>query len=230
LKLKTLLFTFSVTFFALSMFSISTCMKLQAACKELTTENNNYIQENSKLNEENKQLESYSLSLEESNEHMYESESETINKELSIIEPIKDYDKKEYLIQYKNIFKDIPNAPENIYDVYTQKEINYMCRVIETETYGADFISKCNVASVIINRIENPKFPDNPIDVVTQANQFAYFRTYIPEDTILALEYAYMIEDTTNGCIGFNSFKNPPTYWNGLTYQFTDNVGQSFYK
>lgn len=147
------------------------------------------------------------------------------------IEPLKTLDKKEYLTQYNNIINDynIFDLSETIYDYYTEEEITYMWKCIETETFQSDFNSKVNVACVILNRIENENFPLDPIDIITNNNQFAYGRNIITEDTKLALEYAFMIEDTTSGCIAFRSDISPKT-WNGWEYQFTDDAGHHFYK
>lgn len=154
----------------------------------------------------------------------------TVEEELQIIELIKEDDKLNWFKLYKEIFT-IHNvdAPETIYDYYNDEEINIMHRCIETETFGADFESKANVASVILNRIESTDYPNNPINVITAPNQFAYGRTNISDETILALEYAFMIEDTTNGCIAFRSDSKKEN-WGKWKYQFTDNVGHSFYK
>ena len=64
--------------------------------------------------------------------------------------------------------------------------------------------------------------------VIKVSNQFDYGRTNISEDTLLALGYAFMIEDTTNGCIAFRS-DSSPNKWGKWIYKFTDNVGHSFY-
>lgn len=138
---------------------------------------------------------------------------------------------KEWFLRYKDLleeYSDYCEYPESIYDVYTDEEIYYMQRVIETEVYGGDFDSKVNVANVILNRIFNGAFGDDPISVVTAPGQFAVIRTTISEDTKLALEYAYEIEDTTDGALYFRSDIAPET-WNGKTFKFKDKVGHAFY-
>ena len=130
---------------------------------------------------------------------------------------------KDFLYQYSD-----EDIPESIYDYYSEEEIYYMQRVVETETYGADFVSKTHVASVILNRIDSDVFPNDPISVVTAQNQFAYFRTNISQETILALEYVFEIEDTTCGAVYFHSNSYSPTF-NRAEYSFTDAVGHHFY-
>lgn len=163
---------------------------------------------------------------------MAQSKIYELKKVLKSIESIKNYDKKYYLKCYKNVVKNYAqyiDVPPTIYDIYTQEEINIMCRCIETEVYQAPFDSKVNVASVILNRIKSKDFPNNPIEVITGKNQFCYDRTNITNDTIQALEYAYLFGDTTNGCVAFRS-NACPMKWCAWTYQFTDEVGHNFYK
>lgn len=152
-------------------------------------------------------------------------ELETIN----IIE-----DKEQWFIAYKALvrkYEEVIDPPLTIYDYYTDEEINLIQRVVETECYDQDFESKVNVASVVFNRIEdiNGRYGANVKEVVTAKNQFAYGREKITESTILAVEYAFQIEDTTNGCVAFRSDKSPAT-WYGWEYVFTDLAGHHFYK
>lgn len=140
-------------------------------------------------------------------------------------------DKKEWFIAYKEFCDKYPmfDRPQTLYERYTEDEIYLMQRVIETEVYGCNFDAKSHVASVIINRIEGDNnFPNDATKVCTAPGQFVYGRKNISEDTKLALEYAFEIEDTTNGALYFNSMK-PMESWNGRTLIFTDEVGHSFY-
>ena len=154
----------------------------------------------------------------------------SMNMELELVNIIQD--KKEWYIAYKSViekYKGIIDPPETIYDYYSYDEINLMLRCIETETYQSDFLSKVNVANVILNRLECEEFSTSVYDVITDENQFAYGREIISEDTVLALEYAFEIEDSTQGSIGFHS-NSPCSTFNGWEYVFTDNAGHSFYK
>ena len=140
-------------------------------------------------------------------------------------------DKKGWYLSYKDLidsYSDVLDSPENVYDYYTEDEIYLIQRCVETECYGGDFDSKCNVASVIFNRINSNEFNDDVTNVITAKNQFAYWRRNISEDTKLAIEYAFTIEDTTNGCIAFhsNEKRNKFNNWN---YVFTDSIGHHFY-
>lgn len=147
-------------------------------------------------------------------------------KELENIE-----DEEEWFIAYKNLINEYSewiDPPETIYDYYTSDEIYLMQRCIETETFEQDFMSKVNVANVILNRIESDKFPDKVNKVIVRG-QFAFGRTNISEDTKLALEYAFMINDTTQGALYFHSMSYRSKF-NGANYIFTDAAGHHFYK
>ena len=140
-------------------------------------------------------------------------------------------DKREWFIAYKNLIEEYSewfDPPETIYDYYTEDEIYLMQKCIETETFEADFESKVNVASVILNRLKDEEFSDSVYGVIIP-DQFAFGRNDISDDTVLALEYAFMIGDTTNGALYFHSNTKTNTF-NGAEYIFTDTVGHHFYK
>ena len=195
------------------------------------------------LESANTSLQTYCSELKTANEELAYAitdikENITNNKELevlrvqSIIEPLKEIDKRAWFILYKSIqeeYDDYLDSPESIYDYFTDEQIVMMQKCIETETYQCSFEAKVNVACVIINRVEHDEYPTDPVEIITSKNQFAYSRNNITEDTILALEYAFMIEDTTDGCIAFRSDCSPDTWYN-WTKQFTDESGHTFYK
>lgn len=173
----------------------------------------------------------------QSEEKRIEKNYEKICQEIqSEIEDLDKQDTKEWFMGYKEILSKY-NEPfgslKSVYEYYNDYEIQLIWRVIETECYQADFDSKCNVASVVLNRIydieKDGRFGTSIKEIITSPRQFAYGRENISEDTILALEYAFMIGDTTQGCIAFHSNNKIPTF-NGWSYVFTDNIGHHFYK
>lgn len=111
---------------------------------------------------------------------------------------------------------------------YTETDITYMRRCVETETCGADFDSKTHVASVIINRVKNGKFGSSPYEVITSPSQFAYFRTSISQSTIDAVDYVIENGDTARGALFFHSNKTTATFC-GRPLIFTDSCGHNFY-
>lgn len=159
----------------------------------------------------------------------YELAIQSMQLKLSEIESIED--KMEWFLAYKAIIQEydsIIDPPETIYDYCTDEEINLICRVVETETYQCEFSSKVNVANVVFNRLEHGEFGETIEEVVTSKNQFAYARKNISEDTILAVEYAFMMEDTTNGALFFHSNKKTSTFC-GNEFIFQDEAGHNFY-
>ena len=156
---------------------------------------------------------------------------ENMNVEMAEIESIEN--KKEWFIAYKEIvdrYSYILDPPEGIYDYYTDEELDMFFRVVQAEIGDEyTFEQKCNVASVILNRIEHYKFSDEMLEILTP-QQFetvkngSYKKSKVSEDTILACEYAFEIEDTTGGCLFFDSN-------NTLNYEFVFNDGvHNYYK
>lgn len=123
-------------------------------------------------------------------------------------------DKREWFIKYKTItekYADIVDPPDSIYDCFTEEELDLLFKVVQAEIGDSDdFIQKVNIASVIFNRLKNERFPDVLAEIIVY-DQFSpisdgrYKKVDVTEDTILACEYAFMIEDTTDGCLFFDS-------------------------
>lgn len=156
--------------------------------------------------------------------------SQKMQEELTEIGDIKDME--EWFLSYKDIIYKYYKwfgAPETVFDVYSQDELKLIFKTVETECYDADFDSKCNVASVIFNRLESGDFGDTVEEVITGPNQFAYDRENITESTILSVMYVYEIGDTTDGCVAFRSDRCPMK-WHNWVYVFTDDAGHNFYK
>ena len=156
---------------------------------------------------------------------------EEMNYEMTEIETITD--KKEWFIAYKSIIEEysyIIDPPETIYDYFTEEELDLLFHVVQAEVGNEySFESKVNVANVIFNRFYHERFPDTLSDVLVR-DQFSPIadgrdkEVEITEDTILACEYAFMMEDTPDGCLFFDSN-------NTLNYQFVFNDGaHNFYK
>ena len=160
---------------------------------------------------------------------IYELKSQEVLEKQKELESIED--NKEWFIAYKKLIEEYSewvDPPESIYDYFSDDEIYLMQRCIETETFEQDFDSKVNVASVILNRLNSEEF-SNDVHKVIVKGQFAFGRKKISEDTKLALEYAYMIGDTTEGALYFHSLAYKPRF-NGADYIFTDEAGHHFYR
>ncbi len=156
---------------------------------------------------------------------------EEMNHKMAEIESITN--KKEWFLAYKDIvekYSYIIDPPETIYDYFTEEELDLLFRVVQAEIGDEySFEQKCNVSSVIFNRLYHERFPNTLSEILTY-DQFSpiadgrYKEVDVTEDTILACEYAFMMEDTTNGCLFFDSN-------NTLNYQFIFNdSAHNFYK
>lgn len=159
----------------------------------------------------------------------YEIVIQEMQEKMSEIESIED--SKEWFLAYKDIvfeYAEWIDPPETIFDYFTEDEVNLICRVVETETYQCDFDSKVNVANVVINRLESGRFGDTVEEIITTERQFAYWREIITEDTILAVMYAYEMEDTTFGALYFHSNEKTDTFC-GNEFIFQDEAGHNFY-
>ncbi len=157
---------------------------------------------------------------------------EEMNQKMAEIESIED--KKEWFIAYKSIIDEysyIIDPPETIYEYFTEEELDLLFHVVQAEIGDErySFEQKANVASVIFNRLYHEKFPDALSEILVY-DQFSpisngrYKEVEVSEDTILACEYAFEIEDATDGCLFFDSN-------NALNYQFVfDDGAHNFYK
>lgn len=180
------------------------------------------------LNEDNNQIkevnENYEKQLNELKQDKTTKYCDDAQRDMELIKSFEDTDKENYIKAYLDIvnkYSKYVDAPESLNDYYTDAQIQIMLKCIETETYQAPFDAKVNVACVILNRLNRDEFPTNPIELITDKNQFAYGRNNITEETKYALYYAWYIKDTTDGAIGFRSDCSP-SKWNGWYYSSTD--------
>lgn len=141
--------------------------------------------------------------------------------------------KKDWYMNYRKVINEYAtylDPPETLYDYYNDAETVMLFKVVQAEIGDEyTFEQKCNVASVILNRLESDEFEDEMFKVLT-SDQFAtisngrYKNVKVSDDTMLACEYVFLFGDTTNGCLFFDS--------NGsLNYEFEMNDGaHNFYK
>ena len=152
--------------------------------------------------------------------------------------------KKNDFLSYKKIldeYKDYSyvKIPLTVYDEYNINEIKVFQKLVAAETTGGDFESKCNVASVVWNRLYSEKYPDNITDVIYQKNGSVQFSpTYdgridiveVTDDDVLSIEYTYMFGSTAYDCIAFDNVSGKSWNKNKLEMIFTDSIGHSFYR
>lgn len=142
------------------------------------------------------------------------------------------YDEYKELIQNNHLILIEPQ--ETIYDCFSEEELNLLFRVVQAEIGDEyTFEQKANVASVIFNRLNHEEF-GNTLDKVLVGSQFEtvasgrYKMVEVSETTIKACEFAFEIEDDTNGALYFESkWSNHHKYY--AKYIFTDEA-HKFYK
>lgn len=136
-------------------------------------------------------------------------------------------DKKEWIKGYIEVCRryDIPLIL--LEDVLSDEDLDYLYRMVETETFDAEFEGKIHVANVAFNRFDDGRFGDTIGEIIKAKNQFAYGRRLISEDTILACEYAWIVGDLTQGALYFDS---NTVLGKKHKFLFTDSIGHNFYK
>ena len=154
----------------------------------------------------------------------------SMESELKLIESIEN--KEEYFIAYKSIIAKYPQITqeyETIYNAFSEEELSLLFKVVQAEIGDYSFEQKCNVVSVIFNRMTHDRFP-NTLTEILSYDQFEsisngmYEKVQIDKTTILACEYIYIF-GVTNDCVFFDS--------NGVLshYQRVFNDGaHNFYK
>lgn len=147
--------------------------------------------------------------------------------------------KYESVVEDKEIFEEKIQEEQiqiepNIYDSFSELELKLLYRVVEAEVTGTGYFNeKCNVVSVIFNRINAQWGSIEDILIPTQFACLADGRAYqveITEETIKACEYVYAHGDTTNGSLFFDSTHGNSWASHNCVYIFTDKVGHDFYK
>lgn len=144
-------------------------------------------------------------------------------------------EKREWFIAYKNIISKYPRAMfVTIYDVFAKEELDLLFCVVQAEVGDYDFISKCNVVSVIFNR--HYFFQTNISSILLATNQFQsitnnrYLKVEVDEETILACEYVFLFGDTTGGAMFFDSTNGNSWAAHNREFIFRDSAGHDFYK
>lgn len=81
------------------------------------------------------------------------------------------------------IMETIPTEPSEVPEVtetefvsyysYTEEELDLLARLVSSEGGGESYDTKLKIASVVMNRVTDPYFPDTIREVIYQKNQFA---------------------------------------------------------
>ena len=102
--------------------------------------------------------------------------------------------------------------------VVTQSEYDSLLRIVEAEAGGEDIVGKMLVANVVLNRVENEKFPDSINEVIFQEDngvtQFSpisdgrFYTVRISEETVEAVNRVLQGEDNSRGALYFAARKS----------------------
>lgn len=98
----------------------------------------------------------------------------------------------------------------------TDEEIEMLKYIVEQETRGGSYKHKCIVTNVILNRVEDKRFPNTVREVLLQKNQFSSIWNYYQkkrepdERTERAVNDVLngRVEDESNGSLFFHSMKS----------------------
>lgn len=167
-------------------------------------------------------------------------QTDMLNEALMKVDLVDRSNTMEWFKNYKSVqeeYSDWLDKDETIYDYFDSNELELMFRIVETEVRGdVNFNEKVNVANVIFNRIKHDDFPEFITEVLTEYPQFSsymsgdYKKVAVTETTILACEYAFEFEDTTNGALYFDSTNGNSWADKHRQFLFKDSVGHSFYR
>ncbi|MBR2005733.1 MAG: cell wall hydrolase, partial [Thermoguttaceae bacterium] len=99
----------------------------------------------------------------------------------------------------------------------TAKEYEDLLRIVEAEAGGEDKMGKMLVANVIINRVEDPRFPDSVSEVIFQkengVSQFSpiadgrFYQVKVSSETVEAVNAVLAGEDNSRGALYFAARK-----------------------
>lgn len=98
----------------------------------------------------------------------------------------------------------------------TDEEIEMLKYIVQQETRGGSYKHKCIVTNVILNRVEDSRFPNTVREVLLQKNQFSsiwnYYQKRVEPDekTERAVNDVLngRVEDESNGSLFFHSMKS----------------------
>ena len=120
------------------------------------------------------------------------------------------------------------------------KEYNVLLRIVEAEAGGEDITGKMLVANVIMNRVQNGRFPDTVTEVVYQknANGKAQFSptvngridsVNVSQETVDAVERVLNGEDSSNGALYFRSIHSNGTWHDNALRRVVEHGNHIFY-
>jgi spore germination cell wall hydrolase CwlJ-like protein len=147
------------------------------------------------------------------------------------------------IVDYETLLKLPEPEPQPLYQL-NQKDYDVLLRIVEAEAGSEDEEGRLLVANVVLNRMNNPRFPATVTDVVFQQShgvtQFSpvasgsIWKVKVSDKTIAAVERAVWGEDISQGALFFAARKyansNSMRWFDtSLTYLFKHG-GHEFFK
>ncbi|MGI6538321.1 MAG: cell wall hydrolase [Caldicoprobacterales bacterium] len=102
--------------------------------------------------------------------------------------------------------------------LWTEEDIHLMARTVHGEARGENHLGKVAVASVILNRVNSPQFPNTIKEVVYQPRAFTcvdYGQINLKPNlaAYLAVSDAILGNDPTNGCLFYMNPEIATSRW-----------------
>jgi spore germination cell wall hydrolase CwlJ-like protein len=120
------------------------------------------------------------------------------------------------IVDYQTLEKLTEPVPKPLYQL-NEKDYDVLLRIVEAEAGSEDEEGRLLVANVVLNRMNNPRFPDTVTDVVFQQShgvtQFSpvatgsIWKVKASDQTIAAVERAIWGEDISKGALFFAARK-----------------------
>lgn len=144
--------------------------------------------------------------------------------------------------------RQLRSEPNNISEkeviLISEKDYEALTRIVEAEATGEDIIGKIMVANVVLNRVENRRFPNSIYDVIHQKvegkAQFSpisngrYARVKVSASTKKAVERALNGEDYSKGALFFMARRiaseNGISWFDGHLTKVATHGAHEFYK
>lgn len=155
---------------------------------------------------------------------------QVIQKELSPkIETKIDVTKPAEEVTTKRVVETEPQYKSETSKFYpTENERILLCNLVGRE-YGSDFVpaeEKARVVSIVMNRVNSDRFPNNIWDVIHQSGQFedAYTSCWDLSDT----QYSYQVTQSVIDAVNYY-FNNLQAFDNTLFFYYGDGTKNYFY-
>lgn len=92
------------------------------------------------------------------------------------------------------------------------EEIDMIAKIVESEAGNQDLLGRRLVAAVVMNRVDDPRFPNTVYEVITQPGQFAVMRNgmyaaAMPSEMSYLAVYAEYEERANPGIVYFSRGK-----------------------